>query len=268
MVALLTPATASASSSGKIASLVNTIDTSLWSPPSPDPGGIDWWAAKNELLVVDSEVEELVCPNPPYPTYNPGPPENCPIATTITHYQGVNAWETTTAGTVQRTSDTTSYTVGPTDVRTDGSTVYMTDDNLDRVFVIDVGPDGQLNTTDDVRTSFSTRAFNDYDPEGIDYANGTLYVTGGVSNEVYHIDPGQNGVFDGTDDQVSCFDTASLGTRDPEDVAVDPVTGNLYLASHNQGDREVAVASPAGSLVDLVNMRNVLPYGTQTVQLV
>ncbi len=32
-------------------SLVNAIDTSAWSPPSPDPSGLDYDAAANRLLV-------------------------------------------------------------------------------------------------------------------------------------------------------------------------------------------------------------------------
>src|SRR5688572_5069393 len=39
--------------------LVQIIDTSKWNPSSPDPSGITYWPARNRLVVVDGEVEEM-----------------------------------------------------------------------------------------------------------------------------------------------------------------------------------------------------------------
>jgi hypothetical protein len=39
--------------------LVNTIDTSRWSPASPDPSGLAYDATANRLLVSDGEVDEM-----------------------------------------------------------------------------------------------------------------------------------------------------------------------------------------------------------------
>jgi len=39
-------------------SLVRVIETSEWSPPSPDPGGLAYQASTRTILVADSEVEE------------------------------------------------------------------------------------------------------------------------------------------------------------------------------------------------------------------
>src|SRR4030095_6378271 len=41
------------------ATLVNLIATSTWNPPSPDPSGVDYWPARQTLLIDDSEVEEM-----------------------------------------------------------------------------------------------------------------------------------------------------------------------------------------------------------------
>jgi hypothetical protein len=40
-------------------SLIQTIDTSQFSPPSPDPAGITYLDSSNTLLVSDSEVNEM-----------------------------------------------------------------------------------------------------------------------------------------------------------------------------------------------------------------
>ncbi|MEN8158602.1 MAG: hypothetical protein ABFS41_00875 [Myxococcota bacterium] len=39
--------------------IVQTIDTSLWSPPAPDPAGITYRPGSGDLLTCDSEVEEM-----------------------------------------------------------------------------------------------------------------------------------------------------------------------------------------------------------------
>src|SRR6201988_1825802 len=72
------------------ATLVNIIETSTWNPPSPDPSGVDYWSARQHLLVDDSEVEEMSI------------------------YKGKNVYESTTSGTLTNTCDTTSYTSEPT----------------------------------------------------------------------------------------------------------------------------------------------------------
>ena len=241
---LLIPVAAPASGTGKLASLQATIDTAAWLQPSPDPSGIAWWAAKGRLIVSDGEVEETVGG--------------------ITHYQGVNMWETTTAGAVVHTSTTyPTFSSEPTDVAADGSTVYVVDDNNRAVFIIDVGADGELGTADDTRTSLNTRTFNSYDPEGVAVGAGSLFVSDGNNNQEYRVDPGPDGLFGGVDDQVSCFDTSVLGMRDPEGVTMNPDTGELLIVSRT--DREMAVATPSGQLADLINLATVLPFGTQTV---
>jgi len=241
---LFIPAATPGSAAGKLASLQATIDTAAWLPPSPDPSGIAWWADKGRLIVADGEVEETIGG--------------------ITHYQGVNLWETTTAGTVVHTSTTyPAFSSEPTDVAANGSTVYVIDDNADMIFMIDVGGDGELGTADDTRTTLNTRTFNSHDPEGVAFGAGSLFVSDGNNNQEYRVDPGQDGLLGGVDDRVSCFDTSVLGMRDPEGVTMDPVTGELVIVSRT--DREMAVATPSGQLSDLISLAGVLPFTTQTV---
>src|SRR5690606_12284835 len=40
------------------ATLVNKVETSVWSPPATDPSGVAWNLSRQELIVVDSEVNE------------------------------------------------------------------------------------------------------------------------------------------------------------------------------------------------------------------
>lgn len=237
----LIPAASPAAATGRIASLVNTIDTSAWAPPSPDPAGVAWWAAKGRLIVVDSEVEEMAI------------------------YAGANTFEASTDGTLIRTSTTfPAFSAEPTDVAADANRVLFVDDGLDRVFIVDVGTDGDLGTADDSHTSFSTRTFNSHDPEGLAFGAGIVFVSDGNNRQVYRVDPGSNGLFDGTDDRVSCFDTSVLGMRDPEGVTMHPSTGELYVVSRR--DREIAVSTTSGVLTDLIDVATVLPFATQTVR--
>jgi len=241
VLALLVPQAPTAAATGSLATLVTTIETFSWSPPSPDPSGVAWWASKGRLIVVDGEVEETMGG--------------------ITHYAGVNTWEVTTSGGLLDTYTTyPDFSSEPVDVAAHGSTVFFVDDNADEVFMVDVGGDGELGTSDDTRTSFDTRAFNNHDPEGLAFGDGSLFVSDGNNNQVYRVDPGSNGQFDGTDDQVSCFDTSVLGMRDPEGVTMDPVSGELYIISRT--DREVAIATPSGVLTDLISLAGVLPFTT------
>ena len=71
------------------ACLIQTVATSQWSPPSPDPMGITV-LPNGHLLVSDSEVEECVSGHLPV------------------YWQGINLFETDTSGTLLATD--TTYT--------------------------------------------------------------------------------------------------------------------------------------------------------------
>ncbi len=73
-------------------------------------------------------------------------------------------------------------------------------------------------------------AFGAGDAEGITYDpnQGVLYLVDGVNAEVYRIDPGQNPLFDCLPSHTTSVDTAGFVT-DPEGIAFDEATGNLYV---------------------------------------
>jgi len=235
-VALDSPeATVSAASpSVTTLTLVQTVHTSAFSPPSPDPSGITYIPATDILLVSDGEVDEM----PPY-------------------FVGVNLFGVTRAGGLSYTKTTTAYSNEPTDLAYNANNghLFVSDDNKKKVFDVNPGADGILYTSDDIITFFSTAAFNSMDPEGLDYdaGSGHLFIADGVNSEVYRVNPGPNGVFDGLpanggDDSVTQFDTAVHNILDPEGIDYIPATGHLILTGKNNV-RLLYEVTTAGSLV-------------------
>ncbi|MCI0692430.1 hypothetical protein L0337_10560, partial [candidate division KSB1 bacterium] len=221
------------------ASLVRTVLTSQWSPPSPDPCGIAYIPSSNRLIISDSEVEEMSI------------------------YAGVNYWEVTLASSQIREYTTyPAFSDEPTDVayNPNNRQLYFSDDTgTRRVYELNPGSDGLYNTSDDIVTSFKTGDFGSYDPEGITYDTfqGHLFIADGVNAEVYEISPGANGRFDGVppsgdDVMVQHFDTASLGLSDPEGVEFNTDNGNLYIVSRS--DEIVVETTRTGTAVGVIDI--------------
>jgi len=195
---------------------VNTTLTSLWSPPSPDPTGVAFFIPSNHLLVSDSEVNE------------------------VTIYEEANVFESTFAGSLVDTFTTLSFSNEPTGIayNPDNGHIFISDDNADDIYEIDAGDDGEFGNADDIVTFFDTNIYGSGDPEGIafDAGQGHLFIVDGVNTQVYEIDPGDNGIFDGIpawggDDVLSDFDVGGFGLDDPEGVEFNSLTGNLYVVS-------------------------------------
>jgi len=222
---------------GQSASLVQTVDTSMWSPPSPDASGVTYIDSLGSLLVADSEVNET------------------PLFT------GDNLFEINFSGTLLNTLSTIDFTDEPSGIAYDVSTGHLffaTDNAPKRIYELDPGADGLFDTADDVVTFFSTTAFGSNDPEGVtfDPVNRILYLVDGVTSQVRAVDPGANGLFDGVppvgDDTVSSFDTAPVGITDPEGIAFDTDFGHLYLVGKPR--RQVAHVTVQGSLIRTIDI--------------
>jgi len=212
-------------------SLVRLIDTSRFSPPSPDPSGLTYDSLANRLVISDGEVEEMSI------------------------WAGVNLFETTLSGSLLEGFSTRFFSDEPVGVAFHPLShhLFFSDDDSRKVFDVDLGADGRFGTSDDRIRSFSTTPFGSGDPEGIavDSIQNHLFIADGVNAEVYEILPGVNGVFDGVppggDDQVKHFDTSVLGIQDPETVEFNPDNGNLFIIGHG-GDKVVEMTN-AGALV-------------------
>jgi hypothetical protein len=215
------------------ASLVHITRTSRWTKPSPDPMGLTYNRAAKRLMVVDSEVDET------------------PL------WARANIWMMRSSGWARRSWSLARFTVEPTDIAyKDRRTLFYSDDNKDRIFRVRRGPDKRWGTRDDSIRSFPTAPFGSGDPEGLEFALGSLFITDGTDARVYRVRPGRDGAFTGAppigDDVVTSFSTLSLGIRDPEDVAYDRTTGLLYLISRI--DAVIARTTLGGSLVDQIDI--------------
>ncbi len=223
-----------------VASLVQTIDTAAFSPPSPDPSGLTYLPPpRNTLLMVDGEVEETV--------------------NNITHFQGVNAWEMTLSGTVVDTANiskkaptVTPMTDEPVGVTWQPSTghFFVSEDGGKRVYNLNPGGDGQIGTADDSWIFFSTLANgnNNGDPEGIAYdtALNHLFVADGVNAEIYE--------YTTTGTLLGHFDVAAYGVGDPETVEYNGESDTLFVLSNRQSGPIIVETTKSGALLQTIDV--------------
>jgi hypothetical protein len=134
-------------------------------PPSSDPSGIVWNPSVDQLIVVDSEINE-------------------------TPFQNVNMWHINRSGTVLDTGATWgtesggSYSDEPTGLGYDNATdtLFVSDDTGTRsVYVVKPGPDGEFGTTDDqvVQINMSNYGAADTEDPEFDPVTGHLFVLSG-----------------------------------------------------------------------------------------
>jgi uncharacterized protein YjiK len=208
---------------------VGTIDTSQYNPPSPDPSGIAYLDPANtpsesdRLFISDGEVDEI-------PTL----------------FTGDNYFETNLSGTLNRTGSSIAYSNEPTgvDLNPENGHLFVSDDSARRVFEVIPGNDGLYGSSDDtVVSSFKTGLFGSYDPEGVAFGGGNLFVVDGVNAEVYQV------TTSGT--LVSHFDTESLGIIDPEGIEYDPDNDRIYLQGHP--NNVIAEVTTNGTLMQLLD---------------
>ena len=118
--------------------LVNTVDLSAVSPPSPDPSGLTYLPGSNTLLMTDGDVEE--------------------VAGGVTHFQGANVWELSLAGSVVRSTNisTVEPIVFPMSEEPSGvafkpgsGQCFVSDDSQKQIYVMNPGGDGACGTGDD-----------------------------------------------------------------------------------------------------------------------
>ena len=228
-------------------SLVATVHVSGLSPPSPDPAGITYLPGSNRFLMSDSEVEEMSI------------------------WAGVNVWELTPAGSQTDTGSTASYSKEPTGLGFDPATgrLFVSDDSADKIFVILPGGDGRYGTADDVRSSFSTRAYGSSDPEDVafDTATGELFTADGAGIEIYRVSPGPNGTFDGVppagDDSTSHFDVALHGAKNAEGLGYDENRDTLLVVDNRT--KAIYEVTTGGSLVSKIDLSAANPKHAEDV---
>jgi S-layer homology domain len=238
-VALNAPAPVAAASF----SIIRTINAHAWAKPSTDPTGVAYDSATGRMIVVDSEIDEAPAP----------------------HYAGANVWEMSLTGSVVRTWNTLAYTDEPADAAFNPANgrLYIVDDDLDEVFVVSRGGDGQFGTGDDGVSSFDTTMYGSTDPSGITFGAGYMFIADGLPAEIFRIHPGPNRTFGNGDDTVIHFDVASRGQTDPEGIAYDPRSNSLFIVTDRVYSDLLHVTLSGATLqnIDLGFVPNRVPGG-------
>ena len=200
-----------------------------WAHPSPDPSGITYNSRTGQLIISDGEVNES---GPDYPAHV---------------YKGTNLFVASLQGELLEVgANTLPYSEEPAGVafRPASSAglperLFVSDDDLDRVFEVDSGRDGRYGTADDARTAFSTRFTGSVldDAEDVAVVVGAaeaadLLIVDGLTGQFYVHSWGRNGTFDGLpvdggDDVVRRFDVPKA--RDPEGIVYNPYRGTILV---------------------------------------
>jgi len=197
------------------ATLIKLTLTSSWPTKSPDPMGLTYNARTRKLLISDSEVDEM-------PSL----------------WKGKNLFVAKRAGRLAATRTLRKFTVEPEDLAWYNAhqVLFVTDDDLDRVFRVGRGKDKQLGTRDDVVvTVLHTRRFGSFDPEGLAWRGGRrpmLIVSDSTNRRVYKISRGRDKRFGTRDDVIRSFGTHRYGFTTAEDVVVRGK--HLFIVSSRQ----------------------------------
>jgi SdiA-regulated len=211
--------------------------TSAWSTPSPDPMGITYDFRTHRLLVCDSEVDEM-------PSL----------------WKGRNLFVVKRKGNLASSRTFKKFTVEPADVTlTRGRSLYIADDDRDRIFRDTAGKDGLFGTRDDVATAvLRTRRFGSFDPEGLAWVPRArmLVLTDGAdaaqTARVYTIRQGKDHRFGTSDDVVRHFGLHRYGFTDADGVTVARFSHHLLIVSDRQSF--ILEATMGGKLVRKIDI--------------
>jgi hypothetical protein len=216
--------------------LVRTTNLGHAVPPSPDTSGVTYDRRTDDLLVVDSEVEEGQ------------------------FFRGANMWTLNRRGVVESTGSTLRYTKEPSGVVYNPRTrqLFVADDDNDRIFDVRAGRDKLFGTRDDVvlRTDVSMFGDSDLEDVGLDTATGELILVDAARGVVHMLGPGRDGRFDGVgpkgDDTSHSFDISRFGAADVEGLTYDAARNTILLVSHRT--HYVYEVTPTGKLVTVIDI--------------
>ena len=219
---------------GVVATRIRTTQTSSWATPSPDPAGLTYRRSIKRLVVSDPEVDET------------------PL------FANKNIFEATTRGVLKRTGKVSPTSLEPEDVAWDNGAdvLYVADDDKDKIFRINPGPDGRIGSADDsISTVLTTSTFGVNNPEGLAYRakDRSLFITDPDTDRVYHVLRGPDGAFGTADDVRRSFDAFALGLRAVEDVEFDQKSKHLLLVSSTD-EGIIGETTVAGALVRTIDI--------------
>ncbi|CAN7330447.1 RTX toxin [Mesorhizobium amorphae] len=111
-------------------------------------------------------------------------------------------------------------------------TLLVADSEVDEMSIFTGKNLYQMNLNGTLAGTLTTISFSD-EPAGIAYnpANHHLFFADDTGTKsVYELNPGQDGLYNTSDDIVTSFKTSAFGSSDPEGLAYDTNRGVLYLA--------------------------------------
>jgi hypothetical protein len=223
---LATEATAALAVTG---TLVRSVPTSAFSPPSPDPSGVAYLPGSDRLIIADGEVDEM------------------PI------FEGSNLFATTRDGSVTATSVSQPWSDEPVGVGYNpvNNHLFVTDDDQKEVFELTIGADGRVGT---LLMQFDTNSIGNTDPEGVDYdtATGSIWTADGLNTQVFRYQPGPDGQFGTSDDVSNNFDVGVYGARDPEGMGYDPVRDTILIV--DDGSETIYEMDKTGALLNTISI--------------
>jgi DNA-binding beta-propeller fold protein YncE len=219
---------------GAVATRIRTTKTSSWATPSPDPAGLTYRKSVKRLVISDPEVDET------------------------TLWENKNIFEATTRGVLKRTGKVSPTSLEPEDVAWDNNAevLYVADDDKDKIFRINPGPDGRIGSADDsISTALTTSTFGVNNPEGLAYRtkSRSLFISDPDANRVYHVQRGPDGDFGTGDDVRRSFDTVAIGFNNVEDIEWDPRSKHLFIVSSTQ-EGLIGETTANGSLVRTIDI--------------
>ncbi len=211
------------------ANLVATRELWQLNPPSPDSAGVAYVSHRDNLLVSDSEVNEM------------------PI------FQNVNLYEMTRSANLQRTGQTLPWSGEPTGTSYNPGNQHLlvsSDAGGDWIFDVTAGADGTYGTPDDTIGEANITGLGITDAEGVgfDPVSGNAFVSDGVAKEIYQVSPGPDGLFNGVGESlVGNFDVGAFGAGDPEGVTHNLFDDTLLVVDDNS--EAVYEVTKTGTLV-------------------
>ncbi len=218
-----------------MARLIQIINTSEFTSPSPDPAGIVYLSDSNRLLISDSEVNET------------------PI------FQGDNLFTTTFEGSIINFGNVLGFSSEPTGLayNANNGRLFISDDAERRIVTLTDGGDdlfGQDN--DNFVNQFPTRPFGSDDPEDLVFHpdTGTLFIADGLDNVIYEVDTQGN--------LIDSFNTASFGLSDPEGIGLNTTNGNFLIVGEPSNQLfEVTVDGNLVQTIDISAANPIQPAG-------
>lgn len=215
------------------AELLQVTPTSEWHSPSPDPTGLTFIRSTGQLLVSDAEVDEI------------------PRV-----WARGNLFFAARRGALIRRGSVLAASPEPEDIawHDRSHTLYVVDDDRDRVYRVRAGGDARIGTADDRwKAILRTRSFGSRDPEGLAWRERgrSLIVTDARGGRVSTVRAGRDHRFGTRDDRVTRFSTRPLGLTTPEDVEFDPRSNHLLLVS--SAEDVVVETTMRGRLVRMID---------------